>query len=180
MVCIRCKMAVKAVLQELNIEYVSMELGKVVFSSPLTPEQKSNINERLKYYSLELMYNKKLILVERIKTAIIERFHSLYGEPELKFSAYLSSQLQYDYTYLANVFSEIEGSTIERFYISTKIERVKELIVYEELSIKEISYNLNYSSVSHLCLQFKKVTGMTLSIFKKLSESKSFVWKKCE
>ncbi len=126
MVCIRCKMAVQAVLQELNIEYLTIELGKVVFSIQLTPQQKSNINERLKYYSLELMYNKKLILVERIKTAIIEKFHASDAEPELKFSAYLSSQRQYDYTYLANIFSEIEGSTIERYYISSKIERVKE------------------------------------------------------
>jgi AraC family transcriptional regulator len=180
MVCIRCKMAVQAVLEELKIDYLVIELGRVQLAAAITPEQKNKVNEGLKYYALELMSNKKLIVVENIKTLIIQKFHAPVPENDLKFSVYLSESLHYDYTYLANIFSEVEGSTIERFYISNRIERVKELIIYEDLSIKEIAYQLNYSSVSHLCLQFKKVTGQTPSIFKKLCESRDFVWRTCE
>jgi AraC family transcriptional regulator len=180
MVCIRCKMAVQAVLEGLAIDYLTIELGRVELASALTPAQKNNINEGLKYYALELMDNKKLILVERIKTLIIEKFHSSDVNTGFKFSIELSESLHYDYTYLANTFSEMEGSTIEKFYILSRIERVKELMIYECLSIKEIAYKMNYSSVSHLCLQFKKVTGHTPSVFRKLCESREFVWKTCE
>jgi AraC-like DNA-binding protein len=180
MVCIRCKMAVKAVLDGLYIDYIRVELGWAETVAVLTAEQKLQVNEGLQHYALELMQNKKMILVERIKTLIIEKCHAIDSEPVLKFSVFLSEALQYDYTYLANIFSETEGSTIERFYIANRIERVKELMVYEAMSIKEIAYQLNYSSVSHLCLQFKKVTGQTPSLFKTLCESGSFVWKTCE
>ncbi|HTE12299.1 MAG TPA: AraC family transcriptional regulator [Chitinophagaceae bacterium] len=173
-------MAVQAVLEGLKIDYLVIELGRVQLAAAITPEQKDKVNEGLKYYALELMNNKKLIVVEHIKTLIIQKFHAPVPEHDLKFSVYLSDSLHYDYTYLANIFSEVEGSTIERFYISSRIERVKELIIYEDLSIKEIAYQLNYSSVSHLCLQFKKVTGQTPSIFKKLCESRDFVWRTCE
>jgi len=180
MVCIRCKMAVQAVLEGLDISFHSLELSSVQLDSPLTAEQKNKVNKGLEYYSLELMNNKKMILVERIKTLIIEKFHTREAEYSLKFSVYLSESLQYDYTYLANIFSEIEGATIERFYIFSRVERVKELMIYETLSIKEIAYQLNYSSVSHLCLQFKKVTGYTPSVFKKLCDSRDLVWRTCE
>ena len=175
MVCVRCKMAVQAVLEGLKIDYLTIELGRVKLVSALTPEQKNELNEGLKHYELELMDNKKMIIVERIKILIIQKCQSPDFENELKFSVYLSESLEYDYTYLANIFSEMEGSTIERFYILNRIERVKELMIYEALSIKEIAYQLNYSSVSHLCLQFKKVTGQTPSIFKKQCESHGFV-----
>jgi AraC-like DNA-binding protein len=180
MVCIRCKMAVKAVLEGLAIDYLTIELGRVELAGTLTPEQKNNVNEGLQHYALELMENKKLIVVERIKTLIIQKFHAPDPHHDLKFSVYLSETLEYDYTYLANIFSEMEGSTIEHFYISNRIERVKELMIYDALSIKEIAYHLNYSSVSHLCLQFKKVTGHTPSVFKKLCDTGDFVWRTCE
>jgi AraC family transcriptional regulator len=173
-------MAVQSVLEELEIDYLSIELGIVKLAGELNPEQQIKLNKALKHYELELMDNKKGILVERIKTLIIETFHSSPGEIRIKFSEYLSKSLGYDYTYLANVFSETEGITIERFYILSRTERVKELMVYEGLSIKEIAYQMNYSSVSHLCLQFKKVTGQTPSMFKKLCESQDYVWKTCE
>jgi len=168
-------MAVQAVLEGLKIDYLTIELGRVKLVSALTPEQKNELNEGLKHYELELMDNKKMIIVERIKILIIQKCQSPDFENGLKFSVYLSESLEYDYTYLANIFSEMEGSTIERFYILNRIERVKELMIYEALSIKEIAYQLNYSSVSHLCLQFKKVTGQTPTIFKKQCESHGFV-----
>ena len=171
MVCVRCKMAVQVVLEKLEIDYQAIEIGKVTLSKDLDSAQQKRLNEALKYYELELMDNKKNILVERIKILITEMFHSPDDEIPLKLTYYLSKRLHHEYTYLANIFSEVEKSTIERFYISTRVQRVKELLVYEGLSIKEISYQLNYSSVSHLCLQFKKVTGQTPSEFKKQFQS---------
>ena len=167
MVCVRCKMAVQAVLEKLEIDYQAIEIGKVTLSKDLDPEQQKRLNEALKYYELELIDNKKNILVEKIKNLIIAMFHSPDDEFPLKLTYYLSKKLHHEYTYLSNIFSEVEKTTIERFYISTRVKRVKELLVYDGLSIKEISYQLNYSSVSHLCLQFKKVTGQTPSEFKK-------------
>lgn len=177
MVCKRCKMAVQSVLDELKIGYLNIELGRVKLAGELNAEEQKKLNMALTHYGLELMDNKKKILVERIKTLIIEMFNSPNDEIRSKFSEYLSKNLHYEYTYLANCFSDMEGSTIERFYISYRIERVKELLVYEALSIKEIAYQLNYSSVSHLCLQFKKVTGQTPTMFKKLCESEEFAWR---
>lgn len=180
MVCIRCKMAVRTVLEALAIDVARIELGWAETVNSISIEQKDKVNEGLKYYSLELMTNRKMIIVEQIKTIIIGKFQLAADDTGLKFSVYLSKSLDYDYTYLANIFSEMEGSTIERFYICSRIERAKELMIYEALSIKEIAYQLNYSSVSHLCLQFKKVTGHTPSAFKKLFESREIVWKTCE
>ncbi len=180
MVCVRCKMAVQSVLEALDIDFLTIELGKVKITAELTSGQRIKLNAALKQYELELMDDKRKILVERIKTLIIDMFHSSDTEIQPKFSEFLSKKLHYDYTYLANTFSEMEGSTIERFYIVNRIERVKELIVYETLSITEIAYQLDYSSVSHLCLQFKKVTGQTPSAFKKLCESEDYVWRTCE
>ena len=171
MVCVRCKMAVQAVLEKLKIDYALIEIGKVTLSKDLAPEQLKELNNALKYYELELMDNKKNILVERIKILITNMFYSPDDEIPLKLTYYLSKRLHHEYTYLSNIFSEVEKTTIERFYISTRVQRVKELLVYEGLSIKEISYQLNYSSVSHLCLQFKKVTGQTPSEFKKQFQS---------
>jgi AraC-like DNA-binding protein len=177
MVCVRCKMAVQHVLEGLNIGYESIELGQVKLLGNPKPEQLTRINEGLKKYELELMENKKKILVERIKTVIIEMLNASFLESRLKFSEYLSKRLQYDYTYMSNSFSEEEGSTIERFYIEYRVERIKQLIVYEKLSVKEIADQLNFSNVSHLCQQFKKLTGLTPSMFKKLTEKPDFVWK---
>ncbi|MGZ5134153.1 MAG: helix-turn-helix domain-containing protein [Flavitalea sp.] len=149
-------------------------------SQELNLDQQQKLNTALKVYHLELMDDKRKILVERIKVLIIELFNSAENDMRLKLSEYLSRSLHYDYTYLSNIFSELEGSTIERFYIVSRVERAKELIVYEDLSITEIAYQLNYSSVSHLCIQFKKVTSQTPSTFKKNCLSHDFVWRTCE
>lgn len=180
MVCVRCKMAVRNVLEGLNIAYKTIELGKADLVSNLSVQQLSDLDSALRTYELQLLEDKRKILVERIKILIIELFHSSDVELNVKFSAHLSRSLKYDYTYLSNVFSELEGSTIEKFYITQRIERVKELMVYEDLSVTEISHFLNFSSVSHLCLQFKKVTGQTPSTFKKLCANEDFIWRKCE
>ena len=178
MVCVRCKMAVSTVLENLNIKYTAIQLGKAELVADLSVQQRTDLDSALRVYELELMEDKRKILVERIKTLIIELFHSSEVELDIKFSAHLSRSLNYDYTYLSNVFSELEGSTIEKFYITQRIERVKELMVYEGLTVSEISHHLNFSSVSHLCLQFKKVTGLSPSVFKKLCASEDFVWRK--
>jgi AraC family transcriptional regulator len=164
-------------LEELNIDYTCIELGKVQLKEELTTEQQGRVAVALKRYELELMSDRKKILVERIKVLINEIFHSNDDELRFKFSEYLSQSLHLEYTYMANIFSETEGSTIEKFYILSRIERVKELLVYEALSIKEIAYQLNFSSESHLCQQFKKITGHTPTTFRKLCEREEFVWR---
>jgi AraC-like DNA-binding protein len=173
-------MAVQAVLEKLDIAYVHIELGKVKLAGAADVATLGKLNGCLKKYELELMDDKRKILVEQVKTLIIKLLQSTESDEELKFSEHVSRSLHYDYTYLANIFSEMEGSTIEKFYITQRIERVKELMVYENLSVSEISHHLNFSSVSHLCLQFKKVTGQTPSAFKKLCATEDFVWRKCE
>ncbi|HEU4901445.1 MAG TPA: AraC family transcriptional regulator [Flavisolibacter sp.] len=177
MVCVRCKMAVRSVLEELGIAYQKIELGRAVLDRTLTREELVNLNKALKRFELELMSDRNKILTERIKTLILEAIRSPETESGLKLSAFISQHMAYDYTYLANLFSEIEGTTIERFYIENRIERAKELMIYDGLSTKEIAYRLNYSSMSHLCLQFKKVTGYTPADFKKRCQSDDFVWK---
>lgn len=179
MVCVRCIMAVQTTLEKLKIDYLSIELGKVKLKTELEPVLQKELNASLKRYDLELMEDRKKILVERIKTTIVQLLHSSNTNLELKLSVFLSESLHYNYTYLANTFSEMEGTTIERFYIENRVERVKELILYEELTLTEIADRLNYSSVAHLCLQFKKVTGQTPAVFKKLCRSDDYVWRRC-
>lgn len=168
MVSIRCKLMVKAELEALNLHFRSVELGEVEIIENITPDERELLKKALALSGLELMDDKKAILIERIKGVIIEMVHYAEEQPKYKFSEYLSEKLQYDYTYLANLFSEVTGTTIEHFIISHKIERVKELLIYDELNLTEISYLLNYSSVAHLSMQFKKVTGLTPTFFKKL------------
>jgi AraC-like DNA-binding protein len=171
-------MAVQSVLEALQLDYESIELGRAKLRCYLTSEQKKALNNALKKYELELIDDKKTILVEQIKAIILEMFQKPGTEMQLKLSAYLSKKLDYQYTYLSNVFSEMEGLTIERFFIVSRVERVKELIKYENLTLSDIAYHLRYSSVSHLCLQFKKVTGQTPSTFKGLCQSNDFIWRK--
>ena len=178
MVCVRCKMAVQSVLEALQIDYESIELGKIKLRDFLSSEQKKALTGALRKYELDLISDQKTALVEQIKVIILEMFHKPDTELQLKLSVYLGKKLNYQYTYLSNLFSEMEGITIERFYIVNRVERVKELMVYEDLSLSEIAYQLKYSSVSHLCLQFKKVTGQTPSNFKSLCLSHDFVWRK--
>lgn len=168
MVCIRCKMVVKQELKKLGLRYAVVNLGEVEILENISVQQREAFRLALIKFGLELMDDKKSVLIERIKNVVVELIH--YSDEELKinFSEYLSEKLNHDYTYLANLFSDVEGTTIEHFIIIHKIERVKELLVYDELSLKEISYKMHYSSTAHLSNQFKKITGLTTSHFKRL------------
>jgi len=168
MVSNRCKIIVRSELEKLGIHFIFLELGEVEIMENLTLEQQALLNDGLKESGLSLIDDRKSILIERIKNIIIELVH--YSEEQLKinFSDYLSEKLNYDYTYLANLFKETQGTTIEHFLLSHKIERVKEFLVYDEMNITEISYRMNYSSVAHLSNQFKKITGLTPSNYKHL------------
>ena len=170
MVTIRCKMLVKAELEKLGLPYKAVELGEVDLLENITQAQREQLNRSLKKAGLELMDDKKATLVEKIKNVIIEMIHYTDEPPLTKYSVFLSEKLNYDYTYLANLFSEVRGITIEQFIILHKIERVKELLVYDDLNLTEIAEKLHYSSVGHLSNQFKKTTGLTPSHFKKLKE----------
>ncbi len=172
MVCIRCKMVVKSELEKLGLHYTVVELGEAEIKENISTNKRDQLNIALKKSGLELMDDKKSMLIERIKNIIIELVH--YSEDQLKvnLSVYLSEKLNYDYTYLANLFSEVQGTTIEKFFINHKIERVIELLVYDELNLKEIAFKLHYSSVSHLSSQFKKITGLTPSHFKQIKQKR--------
>jgi AraC-like DNA-binding protein len=172
MVCIRCKMVVKSELEKLGLQYTKVDLGEVDILGHLTPEQHDQLKAALMKSGLELMDDKKSVLIERIKNVIIEMIHYADEPPDINFSDYLSKKLNHDYTYLANLFSEVTGMTIQNYIIAHKIERVKELILYDELNLTEISYRLNYSSVAHLSNQFKKVTGLTPTYFRNLKGKK--------
>jgi AraC-like DNA-binding protein len=172
MVSIRCKMVVKSELNKLGIHYVFVDLGEVEIKEDITPEQREQLKKALLKSGLELMDDKKAILIEKIKNVIIEMIHYEDELPKIKKSDYISEKLNHDYTYLANLFSEVTGTTIEHFIIAHKIEKVKELLLYDELNLTEISYKLNYSSVAHLSKQFKKVTGLTPSFFKQLKNKR--------
>ena len=168
MVCIRCKMKVKEELSRLNIHYTGIELGEVELAQEISQEQREELKASLLLAGLELMDDNKSVLLQRIKNVIIDMVHNSTTPPTFNFSAFLSQKLDHNYTYLANLFSETQGTTIEKFIILHKIERVKELLVYNELSLTEIAHLMHYSSVSHISTQFKKVTGLTPSHFKKL------------
>jgi len=161
-------MVVKSELGKLGLHYTILELGEADVMEDLTPDQLDSLNLALKRTGLELIDDKKSILVERIKTSIIELVHYTDEQIKTNLSDFLSSKLNYNYTYLANLFSEVKGTTIEKFYLSHKIERVKELLVYDELNLTEIADKLHYSSVAHLSNQFKKMTGLTPTHFKNL------------
>ena len=168
----RCKMVVKSELDKLGLHYTKIELGEVEVMENLTEEQLKLLKYSLLQSGLELMDNQKSILIEKIKNTILEMV--LYNEemPKINFSEHLSNKLKHDYTYLANLFSEVTGVTIEHYIIIHKIERVKELILFDELNLTEIAYKLNYSSVAHLSNQFKKITGLTPTFFKYLKNKK--------
>jgi len=172
MVCIRCKIVVKDVLLRLGLPFKIVELGEVELASDISAVQRSQFKMALLHSGLELMEDKKSMLIEKIKNHIIELVHYSEEPQMIKLSEYLSQRLQHDYTYMANLFSEVQGITIEKFYISHKIERVKELLVYNELTLTDIAYKMHYSSVAHLSNQFKKVTGLTASHFKHLKHKR--------
>jgi len=172
MVSNRCKMAVKEALRTLGLHFIVVDLGEVEVMEDLTLEQREDLKIALTDSGLELMDDKRAVLIEKIKNAIVEMVHHTNEVIKVNFSEFLSEKLNHDYTYLANLFSEVQGTTIEHFIISHKIERIKELIIYGELNITEIAWKMNYSSVAHLSNQFKKVTGLTPSHFKQMKEKR--------
>ncbi|WP_018628087.1 AraC family transcriptional regulator [Niabella aurantiaca] len=172
MVCNRCKMAVKTELEKLHLQPVSVALGEVALERDITPGEKEKLEAGLNELGFELIDDKKSRVIENIKKEIIQLVHQQDSELKVNLSDYLSSRLHHDYNYLSSLFSEVEGSTIEKYFIHQKIERVKELLVYDELSLSEIAFQLNYSSVAHLSNQFKKVTGFTPSHFKNIRAEK--------
>lgn len=172
MVCIRCKMVVKSELEKLGLKYNYVDLGEAEIRDEISTEQLDRLGIALNKSGLELMDDKKSILVEKIKAVIIELVHYNDEQIKINLSDYLCNKLNHDYTYLANLFSEVKGTTIEKYYLSHKLEKVKELLVYDELNLTEIAWKLHYSSVAHLSNQFKKMTGLTPSHFKKLKHKR--------
>jgi len=172
MVSNRCKITVKEILKELGLHFIVVDLGEVDVMENISPEQREELKAALLESGLELMDDKRAMLIEKIKNTIIEMVHHSDEVIKVNFSIYLSEKLNHDYTYLANLFSEVQGTTIEQFIISHKVERIKELIIYDELNISEIAWKMNYSSVAHLSNQFKKVTGLSPSHFKQLKTKK--------
>lgn len=172
MVCIRCQMVVKAELEKLGLQYIDVKIGEVDIINNILPEQREQLDVALRKSGLHLMDDKKSILVEKIKNAIIQLVHYSEEQIRVNLSDYLSEKLNYDYTYLANLFSEVKGITIEKFYLTHKVEKVKELIVYDELNLTEIAYKMHYSGVAHLSNQFKKFTGLTPTHFKMLKNKR--------
>lgn len=172
MVSTRCKMVVKEELKKIGLHFVFVDLGEVEIMEDLSDGQRALLRKGLLNSGLELMEDKKAILIEKIKNVIIEMVHYSEDIPKVNYSDFISEKLNHDYTYLSNIFSEVKGMTIQQFIINHKIERAKELLLYDEYNLTEISYKLNYSSVAHLSNQFKKVTGLTPSHFKKLKEKR--------
>ena len=172
MVCPRCIMAIEKTLEDLGFDINNVELGLVEFHDPITLEDRNKIEEKIILLGFEILDDKKSQIVERIKTQIIELVSKNVNDLTITLSEYLASKLQTDYNFLSQLFSTQESQTIEQFYILQKIEKVKELLVYDELSLSEIAYKMNYSSVAHLSNQFKKITGLTPSHFKDIQLQK--------
>lgn len=168
MVCLRCKLLVQDEIEKLHLEYEEVKLGEAVIKEPVAPYKLQALTRALLKAGLEIIDDKKSRLVEQIKAAVIEQVH--YSEEPLveNFSSFLAAKLNYDYTYLSNLFAATQGITLEHYIIGNKIEKVKELLIYDELTIAEIAFKMNYSSAAHLSKQFKKVTGFTASYFKEL------------
>ncbi|MBW0156325.1 MAG: helix-turn-helix transcriptional regulator [Sediminibacterium sp. Gen4] len=173
MVCDRCIMVVKQLFTDLDIEFHQIQLGQIELKKEPNTEQLEQIRSLLQQHGFELLDDKKSKIVEKIKTTIVSLIHGTEAEElNLKLSAILEEKLQTDYHYLSTLFSSVEGVTIERYTILQRIEKVKELLMYDEKSISEIAYEMGYSSVQHLSQQFKKITGLTPSHFKQLKENK--------
>lgn len=174
MVSLRCKLIVQSTLENMKLNPVRVELGEAeIEEEELTGKQLEELKKGLLSFGLELLEDKKAILIEKIKTIIIEMIHYSEEPPVLNFSSFLSQKLNYEYNYLSNLFSEVKGTTIEHYIIAHKIERAKELLMYDEMSITEIAEKLHYSNVSHLSNQFKKVTGLTPTFFKKMKQKRT-------
>lgn len=172
MVSLRCKMIVKSELEKMHLRVAVLELGEVETEEELSGSQRQALKTVLSEYGLELLEDKKSILIEKIKNIVVEMIHYRDEPPLLNFSTYLSEKLHYDYNYLSNLFSEVKGITIEHFIIAHKIELAKELLIYNELTLTQIAEKLHYSNVAHLSNQFKKVTGLTPTFFKKMKHKR--------
>jgi AraC-like DNA-binding protein len=172
MVCSRCKMVVKSELEKLGLRPLAVDLGEVEIAADLEGYQRQDVHAALQKFGFALLDDKKSVIIERVKNLIVDLVQNKNNQLKTNLSDYLSRELNHDYTYITNLFTQVEGTTIEQYFIAQKIERVKELLVYDEMSLSEISYQLNYSSVSHLSKQFKKVTGLTPSHYKQLKEKK--------
>ncbi|QJD94997.1 helix-turn-helix transcriptional regulator [Mucilaginibacter robiniae] len=172
MVCHRCKLAVEAELQQSGYHPTQVELGEATITEDLSTEQLATLDTRLKRMGFELIDDRKSRLVEKIKNLIVQLVHHQTEPLTINLSSYLADQLHYEYNYLSNLFSDTEGITIEKYYISQKMEKVKELLIYNELTLSEIAYQMGYSSVAYLSSQFKKETGLTPSHFKAIKENK--------
>ncbi len=171
MVCIRCQMVVKYELERLALKFDYVKIGEANIIGEIDTEQREQLKNNLEKSGLFLIDNKKSVLVEKVAFTIIELVHYTDDQIKVNLSNYLSEKLNYDYTYLANIFSEEKGVTIEGFYLTHKIERVKELIIYDDLNLSEIAWKMHYSSVAHLSNQFKKFTGITPTQFKMLKNN---------
>ena len=165
-------MLVKEELQKLGLHYVIVELGVVEILEDITEQQHEQLKESLSRSGLELLDDKKAVLIEKVKNIIIEMIHLSEEVPRVNYSEYISEKLDLNYTHLAHIFAEVKGMTIQQYIINQKIERVKELLLYNELNLTEISYKMHYSSVAHLSNQFKKVTGLSPSYFKELKQKR--------
>jgi AraC-like DNA-binding protein len=172
MVSNRCKMAVKDELKKLGLHFVIVDLGEVDIMENISSETREQLKSALLVSGLELMDDKRAVLIEKIKNVIIEMVHYSDELPKVNYSDFIAEKLNFDYTYLSNMFSEVKGITIQQFIIIHKIEKIKELMLYGELNLTEISYKLNYSSVAHLSNQFKKVTGLSPSHFMQLKDKR--------
>lgn len=173
MVSLRCKMTVKQELKKMGLHFVFVDLGMIEILEDITLEQRNQLKLNLLTYGLELLEDNRKILIDKVKNVIIEMIHYSDEFPKVNYSDYISQQLGYDYTYLSNIFSEVKGFTIQQFIIIHKIEKAKELLLYQELNLTQISQKLHYSSVSHLSNQFKKITGLTPSFYKSLKKKRT-------
>jgi len=172
MVCNRCILVIQNELDKLGIDVKSIKLGEVILEKELTSNEKEHLDKVLLDLGFEIIDDKKSRIIEKIKNLIINLVHHQDSETKINLSELLSNELHHDYNYLSNLFSEVEGTTIEKYFIAQKIEKVKELLVYDELSLSEIAFRLHYSSVAYLSNQFKKVTGLTPSHFKKIRKDR--------
>lgn len=172
MVSLRCKLLVKEELKKLGLHDIAVDLGMVEILEDITAELREQLKINLLRSGLELLDDKRSILIDKIKNVIIEMIHYSDEVPKTNYSEYISEKVGLDYTYLSNIFSEVKGITIQQFIIFHKIERVKELLLYDELNLTEIAHNLHYSSIAHLSNQFKKVTGLSPSYYKKLKQKR--------
>lgn len=172
MVCNRCILVVQNELDKLGLKTKNVKLGEVILEEEPTAEEKQQLEAVLVPLGFEVIDDRKSRIIEKIKNIIIDLVHHQNNDSKNNLSEVLSTELNHDYNYLSNLFSEVEGTTIEKYFIAQKIERVKELLVYDELSLSEIAFQLNYSSVAYLSNQFKKVTGLTPSHFKQIREDK--------